>query len=55
MQDFKWHYSTSKEPYNIAVVASDAAVAIKVVDFEKIFFLKKSMLLSEIIELLNWR
>lgn len=38
MQDFKWHYSTSKEPYNSAVVASDAAAAIKVVDFEKTFY-----------------
>lgn len=29
---FKWYYSTSEEPYNINVVASDAGFAVKVID-----------------------
>lgn len=30
--NFKWYYSTSEDPYNINVVASDAGFAVKVID-----------------------
>lgn len=28
MYNFKWHFSTSEEPYNVDVVASDAGFAV---------------------------